>query len=340
MEEKKNKKMEQHLADKLYLVFSKKKWHLISYFVLFFFLLFFVSGCNIKKPNPYKLSQEDYQALKDFFEGFLFREGGVYTLFGEKPITFDILSDFSTLEEEGSLPKIKNSWLNGWKKVSHRLKTPLFLLTERSSPFSKENRAVFLVNIEATASMLKTRYSEFRNFIGYDFDPLSIVFDIEDSESIFWDKILTDDYFLGLVLGYGDINAWLHKCCFEDYKNGKFGGKNQDKIKAFLSKILNRTPTSHNFANCKEDILFALPTFGCFNSRQSLFFIKKYKKDRERIRKIYKGKDLITVTLDRLTSKDFPKEPNERYIKLFKKTYKNTEIMPVYHDPDLTSDEN
>jgi hypothetical protein len=91
-------------------------------------------------------------------------------------------------------------------------------LFERASPFSKKARAAFLVNIAATTYLLKNRYGEFRNFVGFDFDPLSIVFEIEDDESPFWNKVVTDEYFLGLVLGYGDMNAWLHKCCLVDYK--------------------------------------------------------------------------------------------------------------------------
>ena len=311
----------------------------ILFLFKFFFLLFFVSSCSIEKSNPYKLSQEEYEALNEFFKEFLFQDGGAYTLYGDKPISFHAISNFPDPEEKKPI-EIKTSWLNGWKKVSHRFKTPLFLLVERPSPFSKEAKAVFFVNIEATASMLKTRYSEFRNLVGYEFDPLSIVFDIEDLQSFFWNKVISDDYFLGVILGYGDINAWLYKCCTENYKNGCYKGKNETKINAFLGKIFNRTPDSQNFEKTKEDLLFSLPPFGCLSMNQTVLLIEKYIKNREQIRKIYKGKDFVTVTLDRLTSKDLPQEPNERYLNLLRKTSKNIEIMPKYFDPSLPSDEN
>jgi hypothetical protein len=84
--------------------------------------------------------------------------------------------------------------------------------------------------------------------------------------------------------------------------------------------------------------MFTLPPFGCNYLDQGLALIQKYKEDRNRIRKIYKGKDLVTVTLDRLTSKDLPNEPNEKFLKKFKKLFKNVEFIPRQEDPDLPKD--
>jgi hypothetical protein len=264
------------------------------------------------------LSQQEYAALNSFFSAFLFKEGGAYTLFGEKPITFDVLIPSDHEEKcEGN----DQFWENGWKKIRGKMKTPLFILTERPSPFN-ELRAVFLVNIAATAITLKKHYTEFREFVGFEFDPLLTVFEIENESSQFWSKVLSDTHLLGILLGYGDANAYLHQYWIKAQNKGAAS----EKIRDFLTVIRDQAPTSNSGAKTKDDILFHLPIFACHSRTESASLLKKYKKDRARIRHLYKGKDLVEVSLKRLTSKDLPADPNQEYKKLYSKTYNTTEM--------------
>lgn len=272
-------------------------------------------GCGRQQKLPYELSEKEYESLKSFFSSFLFSEGGAYTLFSDKPITFEVIVPLSELGDDDR-PFIVNDedWENGWKKVKNRMKTPLFLLIDRPSPLTK-GRAIFLVNIAATAVTLQKHYRELKELVDFEFDPFQIIFEIEDEHSSFWDKVLKNEYFLGTILGYGEDNAhiaWLCEC----YEAGKYSGDNLDKIKEFIETIFNKSPSSNACARAKEDIAFLLPSFGCYAAGQSEKLLEKYKHDRERIKRTYKGKDPVKVTLDRLTSNDLSEDPDQRYKKL------------------------
>ena len=67
---------------------------------IFFFLAFFLPGCvnEVKKSSP--LPSEERQWMEKFFHDLLFVEGGVYTLWGSKPITTIALYHYTDEEWE------------------------------------------------------------------------------------------------------------------------------------------------------------------------------------------------------------------------------------------------
>jgi hypothetical protein len=276
-------------------------------------LSLFLVGCS-QEHSTFSLSSHEHKALKTFFTPFLFQEGGAFTLFGDKPMTFDLIQDVSELDpdEKESMVTDEN-WQNGWLKIRDKFKTPLFLLVERPSPLV-EGRAVFLINIANTAIVIKKHHHELKEFVGFDFDPLHMVFEIENEESEFWNKVLRNDYFLGMFLGYGSDNAWLAQMHESSHEN-----QQTSKLHDFVETIFSKSPASNSEAKTKEDFAFQLPSFGCYSKQQSTALLERYKQDRDRIRKLYKGKDIVEVTLHRLTSKDLPDDPNEKYKKLFVK---------------------
>lgn len=285
--------------------------HRMLAMVKILFLAFFLSSCETHQSS-YPLTSTERESLSDFFSYFLFEEGGAYTLFGDKPMTFDVITSFPSDPEDRCITQ--KTWENGWKKIQDKMETPFYLLFERKAPLT-ESRAVFLVNISATALIMKNHYSEFKNIAGFDFDPLQTVFEIENEHSPFWEKVLSNEYLLGILLGYGDSNAWLHHSWAQ--------GKNQGgKAGHFLESMHNKSPSSNARAKTKEDILFHLPTFGCFSQEESEFLIQKYQGDREKIRKIYQGKDLVDITLDHLTSNDLAEDPDKDYKTLYLKVYR------------------
>ncbi len=51
----------------------------------------------------------------------------------------------------------------------------------------------------------------------------------------------------------------------------------------------------------------------CYAEEESLNLIRRYENERNMIKKIYRGKDFVQVTLNRLTSKDLPVDPDRLY---------------------------
>lgn len=290
---------------------------------IFFVLLFFVlSSCrSSSESQSIILSYEEHRALESLFSHFLLQEGGAYTLFGSKPMSFEVLSHISEKEKQEFLSFsshhiIKNeldffeNW-NVWKCLKDQFPMSRFLLVERKPPaFSIAESSVFLVNIAATAYTLQQHYQKFRAAVSDDFDPLDIVFEVQDNNSHFWNTILAREDLLGILLGYGEENAWLfvRAKAWEEQKSST----EHDSKSRFLASLSIQSPGSNALSSF--DASFPLPCFGCYAEKESLSLIKKYESERNEIKRIYQGKDFVQITLDRLTSKDLSKAVNDLYI--------------------------
>ena len=293
-----------------------------SILTIFFVLVFFVMpSCNsVSVSSDAKLTAEEHRALESLFSHFLLHEGGAYTLFGSKPLSFDVISQIPEEEKQeflsfSSHPVIKNelnfseNW-NIWKRVRDRYPMSRFLLVERKPPaFSSGESSVFLVNIAAVASLLEKHYPKFRAAVREDFDPLDIVFEIEDDGSAFWETVLARDDLLGILLGYGEENAKL----FWEIKarEAQMSAEKTSQKQRFLASLSTQTPGSNSLS--AFDATFPLPCFGCYAPDESSRLIKQYENERRAIKKIYRGRDFVRVTLDRLTSNDLPLSPDKKY---------------------------
>ncbi|MFI5334830.1 MAG: hypothetical protein ACHQT8_06710 [Chlamydiales bacterium] len=273
------------------------------------------------------LSKQERASLNDFFSTLLFQEGGAYTLFGNKPMTFTTLLDEPHEDTEEFLAQsphqilcnelnFEENW-NVWKKITEHIQTPRFILCKRASPsFSTQKESIFLVNIAETATTLKKHYALFRGAVTRDFDPLKMVFELENSDSSFWKKVLARHDLVGILLGYGDQNAWLFaeaRKCEEVSSNARSA-----KEKEFLLNLAKQTPSSNSIS--EFDLNFPLPSFVCFDKEQSLALIKEYERDRKKIKEAYKGKDSVDVTLKKLTSSDLSPDPDLQYKERLRKS--------------------
>lgn len=290
-----------------------------SFFILLFFVL---PSCNLSShPESNSLSSEEHLALESLFSHLLLHEGGAYTLFGSKPISFEIFSEISTEEKQefftlSSHPVIKNelnffeNW-NVWERLKNQYPMSRFLLFQRRPPsFSPAKSAVFLVNVTATACALQKHYQKFREVVGKEFDPLDVVFEIQNHDSSFWNTVLDREDLLGILLGYGEENAWL----FVKIKAWEEKAPQENDLKArFLASLSLQSAGSNSLSSF--DVSFPLPCFGCYASEESSNLIKKYENERIAIKKAYRGKDFVQVTLDKLTSKDLSSSINDQYKK-------------------------
>jgi len=289
-----------------------------SVFLLVFLML---SGCKTSNTRSDFLPAEDYQSLESLFSHLLFYESGAYTLFGSKPISFEPISEVPIEEKQellafSSHPIIKDmvdfpeNWKT-WERLKKQYPMSRFLLFQRNSPpFSPIEKSVFIVNIATTAEMLQKYYAKFRAAVSQDFDPLDIVFEIQDDHSEFWNKILAREDLFGILLGFGEENAWFFtkvKAWQEQENHTAISQKD-----AFLTSLATLTPGSNSLVTF--DPSFPIPGFSCYAEEESLNLIKRYENERRMIKKIYREKDFVQITLDRLTSRDLPTDPDRVYI--------------------------
>lgn len=182
----------------------------------------------------------------------------------------DYLIDFECFVENWSLIK----------KVPYSNR---YLLIGKEGFNKKEKEGVFrivFVDILKTALVIQENYSLFKDFVGFDFDPVVVVMELKEDKSIFWDKLKKGDcsFLWGILYGFGKENSL---CYFWKHKH-----KFLNEIEDFDSEEFIPTPSLCNFS---------IPAFAAFFKYDPV--VQKYKIERERIQNEYQGKDFLDHTL-------------------------------------------
>lgn len=217
------------------------------------------------------------------------------------------------IDDKDFIHNIEDLW-NKWEKIQHRF--PLkkrFLLVKKERPKEDWKELfpnytaiydIFLVDMVKTALVIQENYELFRQAVGYDFDPLEIVFELENEKSKFWDKIHGKDawrysYLWGFLYGFGKENTFTHF-----WKSRHLRATNcSEKEKLFAASIKkwpsckNRTAFTDKNAFTLSN--FTIPVFNSFTENDPV--VAKYEAERENIRQLYKGKDFVAYTLELLT---------------------------------------
>lgn len=137
---------------------------------------------------------------------------------------------------------------------------------------------VLFVNILETALAIQENYSLFRDFVGFDFDPVSVVMELKNDNSEFWGKIKGKESstLWGIMYGFGKKNSF---CYSWESKYNFLNGLTSDEF--FLIPSLKN---------------FSIPIFASFSKTDPV--VEKYKKEREMIQKEYQGKNFLKHTLE------------------------------------------
>ncbi|NGX34010.1 MAG: hypothetical protein K1060chlam1_00355 [Candidatus Anoxychlamydiales bacterium] len=291
-------------APKIKTKFKKFSVYLLKFIFIASFL-FLLVWFNSKETsfNVNKLSRKEKKDLNVFLEYLLLREGGIYVLFGNKPIVFSSLCIISRerlrknsenipaiIKEKANRCKIKLKFkIEGWEKVQKHFKIKgKYLLF-----FKKHEEAgiadVYFINKANLISVLNEYYDIFKKRIDFDFDPLTIINEFNEDNSKFWSLVQRDIVLQGLIFGYGKTNSLL----FEQWL------KTDQKNKQTIEKLGFYTANNHLVdANIKVNYQnFPLPVFRSFPND---VILEKYKKERQKIIALYRGRDPLKVTIEKL----------------------------------------
>lgn len=291
----------------------------------FFLAIFFISGCfHPTKEGVFPKSETE--RFEEFFKKFLFLEGGVYTLYGSKPMT-ELVLDSKTPEEklalqEAALKKLSKKELaefkascleyeekywfeetwDMWEEKLKDLPIKRFLFIERKIGIPanlQENRYIYFVNIAETAKILKKYYSLFRNYVGFEFNPLSVVFEMKNPDSPFWNAIWRENCtyknvcLMGLLFGYGLENSYSFSWHFIKDENPQ----ETIFIEAFLKQGMP-TVSVEALKQFNPPHNFLLPAYISFSISDPQ--TRQYKCEYIKIRDIYKNSTIIESTMQQL----------------------------------------
>lgn len=280
----------------------KKFRELAFYAGVFVVAAIFLNSCHSDAKNSSSLSakysKEEKVWLTKFFQDLLLRETSIYTLWGSKPMTLITISHYTDEEVQDYYnqlsPEEKQNVLvveydldenwDRWEKIKDRFPQNRFLLFRRDMTPDEKISNVYLVDTLQTALVIQENYASFRNVVGFDFDPIKVVSEIQNLDSEFWNIALNHSALHGILFGFGAKNAWAFQWKYWSKAPCLKGFHSEDSDSPLYKSV--------SMSN------FPIPTFVVFNDRE---VVGKYKKEREEIRKIYKGKDFVDTTLQRLT---------------------------------------
>lgn len=250
-----------------------------------FLCLFFFFGCTIKKPF---IPLEDRDKIQSFLNQFLFVNTAVYTLFGDKPISEMLIfigtkNDLMELTEEElkmAIPldgSIVENW-RVWKRYADKIHSKNFIITERPCFLDPSHAIYSLLNVKLVKEVLCQHRATFQEKIGRSFNVDKVIEEFKDPSSYFWKKAFEDHYLSGLLFGYGQENI-------THFLNHM---KIQDK-KIQFSDVYNPSATVNNFS---------IPSFALSPNDKTA---NLYSEQRTKIRSVYQYRNIIDVTIQRLT---------------------------------------
>lgn len=287
-----------------------------------------MTGCY--QSHPSSISQEEHSWMNKFFRYLLIQECGIYTLWGNKPMTaFEI--DLRSEEELASLypdiplelitflidlntesGKLKYDqlspeerkrvifvdyddfeFISKWEKWSQKQKTlPIknYILLKKENPKNSKLPIIFFINIKETTHILQKNYQLFKEVNGEDFNPLKTVCEIREEKSEFWDKVMADDRCRGILFGFGEENAWSF------YWKYHPSPPKDRKIYQDLIQKPSCEEKEFKIWTIKE---CPIPGFASFSENDPV--VREYHKQRKKIMKTYKGNDFVELSIKKLT---------------------------------------
>ena len=311
--------------------FSLKKNILPMLFGFFFLVIIFsIPACNSKKQSLLSacLTTEEKADLEYFFRLLIFENYGAFVLFGSKPVCemylcdtestaadtafqewFDSLPDDKRTEFKARMtnktqvePELERNpyrgWL-AWEKVRKTFEMKHYIL--RIAPLRGPNRyELMLVNIQQTSLIMAKNYTIFKNPARMGFHPLQIVFELQNPDSIFWKNVFSipNHVAKGLLFGFGLRNSIYGDLRFT-YSNTKTSSELKKHIVRHLKSASSAVSTNQVKIGEGSPSNFTIPLFGAIEGDDTA---EKYTKEKIEIEKIYRGQDLVEVTLQRLAS--------------------------------------
>ncbi|MBU6383961.1 MAG: hypothetical protein KGR16_06575 [Verrucomicrobia bacterium] len=265
--------------------FAKKK--ILPYMI--FFVISFLSGC-FHSNQKLDLSEAERTAIEPLFRYLLFDNHGAFVLFGSKPMCDALLpSQLDREEAQKMLDKmpehlrqrvrclemkedLQQAW-EAWEKIRHRFRISKYV-------FARVSDTIFLVNVENVKKIMNDNYSMFEIALGGEFSPEGIVWEMLCSHSVSWKKLLQNHIAMGLLYGFGKDNAERFMQSMHLEADPYFS--TDERV-----NILEATASN-----------FSIPIFV---SHPDDPLVQLYEKEKQKISRQYKDKDIVDISLRELT---------------------------------------
>lgn len=190
---------------------------------MFFFCCWQLPSRGKSPQNMNGLSKEEQVWLTKFFRDVMLEHSAIYTLWGSKPITEIIIERHSKEEAQAYYESLSEQekqecWIvedydllknwGRWQQIQHRFPSTRYLFFECEWRNTSDALFVYFIDILKAAMTITENYPLFQKVVGVDFDPVAVVFEMPNKESLFWNKISGNALLWGILFGFGKENAY------------------------------------------------------------------------------------------------------------------------------------
>jgi hypothetical protein len=166
-----------------------------------------------------RIPAEEKDNLTFLFHDLFLGNHFAYTLFGSKAVSLtDYHVDYldymdiveyteCVLKREGGRP-ILEGWRN-WEKHSHLFKSKNFIF-KKYNIHNTESIFIVLINKNKFQRVVEKEIKVFKKILGDDITPSFLLHQLENSKD-FFELLKSDERLIGILLGFGDHNAYLFK---------------------------------------------------------------------------------------------------------------------------------
>lgn len=268
------------------------------------FLLTVSCQSSQKNVSDLNLSSDEKIWLTQFFEDIMLCETGIYTLWGSsKPLTMIAVEQYTDAEKKAFYDSLTEEEKNAgiyclgysldktwfqWEKIQHRFPMKRYMLVKIDQFHDDHVFFILFVDILKTAAIIQDNYDAFRKAIGTDFHPLEITLNMKEKDSILLEKM--NAHLWGTLFGFGKMNSYLFHWQHFDHP---------ESCNEFCKNIVSFNTDDFTQGDVKHTInQFSIPAFKSFNEIDPV--VDNFRKERTRIKEIYKGKDFLELTLQKL----------------------------------------
>lgn len=235
------------------------------------------------------LNTKEKEYLTNLFKLQFFLNSFGYTIFGKKPMSFDIIDynqkfqnidniEYMNIEHIWDRYRLKEGWAV-WKKYANRFHQNYISIIEYPCHLNSNCIEIAVINHNNFIKVINDNLNYFQSILGNSFSPTQILEEYLKGSGDIFCKIRLHDGLFGTLLGYGCENA------IEYNRSGR-------PSEAMVSFTPFEETSSELEKNGTKNIL--PPLFAVIpNSKETLKLKASYEKQRIKINEIYQDQNLL-----------------------------------------------
>lgn len=277
----------------------------MKFFSALLFSLIYLNAYLLSENTLQVFSESEKESIEYLFD-YLFKfESFTYTLFGEKPISFEEIYPPTTnntsiknysilLSYTKPINFLETSW-NLWQSKYSKVKFKNYIFFDKKKT---DHSTIILINKKAFSKTFEANKITFQLVLGKDLTEEKLLNRIIAEDFSLKESLNNHEGLLGILLGYGTHNSMLfqEKKDFLNFRNKIIS---PEIIKNGLPENKKLSPTNKSFGwvNIVQPLSFMAKN----DHPETKKLIKKYSKTNSKASQFYKNHKLVDVIISKLT---------------------------------------